>query len=87
MANGENSPPRSGSVDKKLKKEPSGRDSVGRPEHEREREMRERERRDARERAEIERSERERGKSPVPYIGKHKVSVFELIFCYFFVIE
>ncbi|XP_066932643.1 transducin-like enhancer protein 4 isoform X2 [Clytia hemisphaerica] len=74
LANGEASPPRSSSVDKKIKKEPSGRDSVDRTQHERERESREardREPRDARERERAE-LERERGKSPVPYIGKHK---------------
>lgn len=66
LANGESSPPRSNSVDKKLKKEPSDRDSIDRVQHDRERESRDRESRDSRDR------ELERGKSPVPYIGKHK---------------
>ena len=76
LANGEGSPPpRSSSVDKKIKKEPSGRDSVDRtqPRDEREpRDARSAEPRD-RERALAEQESRERGQSPVPYIGKHKV--------------
>ena len=76
LANGESSPPpRSSSVDKKIKKEPSGRDSVDRTLSREEREARDArsaEPRD-RERALAEQESRERGQSPVPYIGKHKV--------------
>lgn len=77
LANGEagSPPPRSSSVDKKIKKEPSGRDSVDRTQREHERDARA-EPRD-RERALAE-QERERGQSPVPYIGKHKVQLTDI---------